>query len=382
MLINNWYVAAESHEVKRDRPHQARMLGCDFVLFRTEDGVACLSDVCCHRGAALSGGEMVRGCVACPYHGWQFDEQGHCVLIPAMGEDTKLPKRARIDSYPTAEKYGWVWVFLGDLPEEQRPAIPDLFPEYDDTETWHRIPYTFEAQCNWVRMEENSLDTAHTNFVHKAFGAKQNPKLETFPIETTEWGAKVSRTKPAPEHKAKQGAIADLLPKDRKNTSVTLEFSVVGVCHRINPTFREGMSQINFTARTPIDPLRTRAIGWQARNYLTAPEHDAERRAGILQAVEEDLAVVENVKPPFTPPSLSDEFLTETDGMELAFRRKVWECASKGWEIDMEAFQRLSQSQVLVIPSPGRAADPKNWVHKTVPLKQADASAEDTQAAE
>ena len=146
---------------------------------------------------------------------------------------------------------------------------------------------------------------------------------------------------------------------------------MVGVCHRINPTFREGMSQINFTARTPIDPLRTRAIGWQARNYLTAPEHDAERRAGILQAVEEDLAVVEKVKPPFTPPSLSDEFLTETDGMELAFRRKVWEAASKGWEIDIDEFQRQSQHQVLVIPSPGRAEDPKNWVHKAVPLKKA-----------
>ena len=28
---------------------------------------------------------------------------------------------ARIDTYPCVERYGFVWVFLGDLPAEQRP---------------------------------------------------------------------------------------------------------------------------------------------------------------------------------------------------------------------------------------------------------------------
>ena len=137
------------------------------------------------------------------------------------------------------------------------------------------------------------------------------------------------------------------------------------------------MSQINFTARTPIDPYLTRAIGWQARNYLIEPEHDAERIAGINLAVVEDLGIVEKVKPVFTPPSLSDEFLTETDGMEVAFRKKVWELSAKGWEVDIEQFERLSKDHVRVIPSPARRQDPKNWVHRTVPLKSAQtASAE------
>jgi len=371
MLINNWYVAEQSEAVKPGQPLGVRMLGFDFVLFRDATGkVHCLSDVCCHRGAALSDGEMAGECVACPYHGWQFDAAGRCVKIPALGEETRPPKRARIDSYPTAEKYGWIWTFLGDLPEAERPAIPELFPEYYDP-AWHKIPYRFEAKCNWMRMEENSLDTAHTNFVHKAFGAKQRPKLEAAPIVPTEWGAKVSRTKPAPDAKVKSGEIAKLLAEPRGQTSVELEFSVIGVCHRINPTFKPGMSQINFTARTPIDRFLTRAIGWQARNYLTAPEHDAERMAGIQQAVVEDLRVVEKVKPKLTPPTLSDEFLTETDGMELAFRRKVWEQAAKGWEIDWEKFQELAKDHVVVIPSPARREDPKNWVHKPVPLRPA-----------
>ncbi|MDX2141981.1 MAG: aromatic ring-hydroxylating dioxygenase subunit alpha [Rhodospirillaceae bacterium] len=371
MIINNWYVAEESPNVPAGAPVGVRMLGFDFVLFRDGAGkVHCLTDVCCHRGAALSDGELADGggCIACPYHGWRFDARGRCVRIPALGDEAKIPKRARIDSYPTAEKYGWIWVFLGDLTEAERPHIPDLFPEYDD-ETWTKIPYRFEAKCNWMRMEENSLDTAHTNFVHKAFGARANPKLSAAPIEPTEWGARVTRTKPAPAREAKSGEIAKLLSEDRAQTAVTLEFSVIGVCHRIHPTFRPGMSQINFTARTPIDRFRTRAIGWQARNYLPGEQHNPERMAGIQQAVAEDLRVVEKVKPPLTPPTLSDEFLTETDGMELAFRRKVWGMAARGWEIDWEAYQKLVEDHVVVIPSPARREEPKNWVHTAVPLR-------------
>jgi len=369
MLINNWYVAASSHEVKTSLPLGVKMLGVDFVLYRDEQGAAvCLSGVCCHRGGILSDGVITKGCVACPYHGWEFAGDGACVNIPALGVEAKIPKRGRVDSYPVQEKYGWVWVFLGDLPDEERPAIPDLFSEFDDPQTWARVPFQFEAKCNWMRMEENSLDTAHTNFVHRAFGARHAPALEASAIEETQWGARVSRTKPAPRHAQKTGEMAKLITGERKNTSVNLEFSVIGVCHRIQPTFRPGMSLITFTARTPIDAYHTRAVGWQARNYLTAPEHDAERIAGIEEAVREDLAVVEKVQPPLTPKSLSHEFLTETDGMEVAFRKAGRRAPDRGWEIDCEAFEKQRLTRVLVIPSPRRRADPKNWIHKPVPL--------------
>jgi len=369
MLINNWYVACAAAEVTAGKALRVQMLGCHFVLFRDAAGaVACLADTCPHRGAALGDGEMVGHEVACPYHGWRFGADGRCTHIPALGSEVTPPKRVRVDRYPTEEKYGWIWAFLGDLPAAQRPRIPDLFPEYEDTTHWRRMPYQFEAKANWMRFEENSLDTAHTNFVHRQFGAKRTPKLDPYPIEPTEWGARVARQKPAPQQDQKSGEIAKLLAADRRSTSVTLEFSLVGLCHRIQPTFREGMSQINFTARTPIDAWRSRAIGWQSRNYLLEPEHDAERMAGILLAVEEDLRVVEKVEPKLTPRSLTDEFLTETDGMEVAFRKTVARHAAAGNEIDVDRFEQLRRRQVLVIPSPERREDKSNWVHQTVPL--------------
>jgi phenylpropionate dioxygenase-like ring-hydroxylating dioxygenase large terminal subunit len=371
MLINNWYVAAAAGEVTGDAPVGVRMLGLDFVLYRSDGQVRCLSNVCCHRGGALCDGSVTAGRLACPYHGWQFDGDGRCATIPALGPDARIPKRARVDAYPAVEKYGWIWVFLGDLPEHERPPIPDLFPEFDDTAHWRRVPYRFEAAANWVRMEENSLDTIHTSFVHRRFGGRVDPQSAAMDIELLPYGARVSREKHAPDSSRNSPDLARLLPADRTRTRVSIEFSIVGICHRIQPTFREGMSQINFTARTPVDEFHTRAFGWQARNYLLEPEHDAERIRGLQEAIEEDLRVVERVRPRLTPPGLPEEFLTKADSMEVAFRRLVRQWAERGWEIDSRCFAEESNEHVLVIPSPARREDPKNWLHRPVPLHPA-----------
>ena len=205
MLINNWYVASLSAEVTADKPTHVKMLSLDFVLFRDESGQAhCLSDVCCHRGGALSRGKVNGGCVACPYHGWEFDTSGQCTKIPALGDEARIPKRARIDRYPVEERYGWVWVFLGDLPKEQRPPIPDWFDPYFQTEDWHNTSYVYDwKDVNWVRLGENSVDSAHPSFVHKAFGSFINPKVNIVPIEETEFGARVDRSRTAPQTQTK-----------------------------------------------------------------------------------------------------------------------------------------------------------------------------------
>ena len=101
MYINFWYVADESKNIT-DQPLKKKMLGQNFVLFRDSKGkVKCLSDVCIHRGGSLAGGKMVGDCIQCPYHGWHFDGEGSCKRIPSIGKEAKIPKRAKIDAYPT-----------------------------------------------------------------------------------------------------------------------------------------------------------------------------------------------------------------------------------------------------------------------------------------
>ena len=90
MYINFWYPVLLSKELK-DAPIRVRMLGQNFVAFRDSKGKAnTLSDICPHRGGALSGGIIKENCIQCPYHGWRFDGEGHCHRIPSLGKDAKF----------------------------------------------------------------------------------------------------------------------------------------------------------------------------------------------------------------------------------------------------------------------------------------------------
>ena len=118
MFINFWYPALESAELT-DTPVKVRMLGQDFVLWRNADGAACcVSNTCTHRGGSLGDGKVHDGCIQCPYHGWRFDGEGNCTAIPSLGPNPTIPGRTRIDAYPVEERYGLVFCFLGDLPED------------------------------------------------------------------------------------------------------------------------------------------------------------------------------------------------------------------------------------------------------------------------
>ena len=126
MYINFWYAAERSENVT-DKPVKVRMLGQDLVLFRDAEGKArCLANTCVHRGGSLGGGKLRNGRVECPYHGWQFEGDGRCARIPSLGLDASIPARARVDSYPVEERYGLVFAFLGDLPEDERPGILEV----------------------------------------------------------------------------------------------------------------------------------------------------------------------------------------------------------------------------------------------------------------
>ena len=126
MFINFWYPMALSKELG-DAPFQSDALGQSFVLFRDHEGNPhCLANTCIHRGGSLGAGKLKDGCIECPYHGWQYNGDGQCVHIPTLRANTKIPSRARVDTYPVVERYGLVFAFLGDLPEEERPPILDL----------------------------------------------------------------------------------------------------------------------------------------------------------------------------------------------------------------------------------------------------------------
>lgn len=369
MIINTWYIAGFCDEVAAGTPKAVRMLGHDFVLFRDSAGkVHCLSDVCIHRGGSLCRGKMVGDTVMCPYHGWRFDGAGACVDIPSVGKDLPIPKRARVDSYPTAEQWGWVWVFLGDLPEAERPPIPgaDFFPEWDNAVKWDNsgagayriIRGSFLFDVNWMRAIDNVLDPAHPFHVHSEFGHVEDQRIKAFPVDDD--GVK-TLSRHSFRSTAKHGAWRQVMNDDRPPTRNSLQFHMSGLILRNDIHPNPGMHHCVFSAYLPIEHNKTLNIWLHARNFFTEPKYDADTIKRTLVVFEEDARVLQYVRPAQSPRRLTHELFLEADAHIAAFRRQVRAFEDKGWMLDHRA-AAADDEEARVIPSPARRADPKNWV--------------------
>ena len=78
----------------------------DVVVYRPAKGAASeravvLDAYCPHLGAHLAyGGKVVGDCIDCPFHGWRFNRDGKCTVIPYAG---KVPDVARTNAWPVDE---------------------------------------------------------------------------------------------------------------------------------------------------------------------------------------------------------------------------------------------------------------------------------------
>ncbi|QRK08320.1 aromatic ring-hydroxylating dioxygenase subunit alpha [Archangium violaceum] len=153
-----WYPIAWSHELER-KPLKARILGRQLVAFRGRQGTPIvLEDRCPHRGVELSAGDVVDGCIRCPYHGWRFGEQGKCVQIPTLEAGDAIPNvSARCHRVHEAE--GAVWVCLSQEPYTAEPQAWQ-YPRHQAFTT------VLDIECDYIRVMENLVDASHAGYLH------------------------------------------------------------------------------------------------------------------------------------------------------------------------------------------------------------------------
>lgn len=161
VLHNAWYIACLSSQLGTG-PICRTILNLPFALFRDAQGrAAALLDRCPHRNVALSDGWVTDGNVTCPYHGWQFNAQGHCELVPGLMDER--PQKARdAASYPVVEQDGLVWVYPSTTVPETTPPPLELMgaPGYAHFIAERRMSAALPDAL------ENFLDGTHTHFVH------------------------------------------------------------------------------------------------------------------------------------------------------------------------------------------------------------------------
>ncbi len=365
MLKNFWYAVEFGDKVGR-RPAKVTCLGQDFVLYRTRRGeVVCLSDLCVHRGGALSMGTVKGDTVACPYHGWEYEPGGACVRIPANPPGRGIPGKARVDSYPTVERYGMVWAFLGDLPEEERPPIPHI-PEHGDP-AFHAVHVEMEFAANYERTLENVVDSAHIPFVHgTTFGDPDRPEIPDYTITLDDWSAVADIRLSSAPPRGLWGVLARHRSRPEQVTVTNGWYLPNMVKIHIRLPFGD---MILYDFNIPISQDRTLVKILGFRNFLTGRWADGNARGRIERILLQDRPVVESQRPELLPFDLSDELHLRSDALQVAYRRRRAQLIERGWWVDGDDVVTGDgpRRTATVIPSPARRDDPelaRAWVHK------------------
>ncbi|MDB4994391.1 MAG: Rieske (2Fe-2S) region [Myxococcaceae bacterium] len=149
-------------------PVQVQIAGTSFALFRDASGrAAALLDRCPHRFAPLSKGHVrPDGRLACAYHGWNFDAQGH-------GRSPSQPTLAKCDvaSFQVVERHGYLWL-------SARGTSPSLVPDlgWEDFELSGAFATRFEAPLHVAF--DNFSEDEHTPWVHNFLGWTESGAAE------------------------------------------------------------------------------------------------------------------------------------------------------------------------------------------------------------
>ncbi len=78
-----WLDAGEARSIPDNRARIVMRDGGDRIaVFRSDNEVFAVENVCAHQGGPLGEGRIVDGCITCPWHGWQYRPGDGCSPPP------------------------------------------------------------------------------------------------------------------------------------------------------------------------------------------------------------------------------------------------------------------------------------------------------------
>ena len=322
ILQQEWFAIAWSSEIQPGNLVARRLLATDLVLWRSQQGIHCWRDLCIHRGAKLSLGTIHTStptdCLVCPYHAWEYAPSGQCVHIPAHPGLTP-PAKARAQTYNVVERYGAVWVSLGDSNTEL-PTFP--LANQPGIRTIHCGPYRMQAKG--PRIVENFLDVAHLGFVHAGLlGDPQHPEIEDYEVTPGT---------------ATNGPDAREIRIWQPNPDGTGQPALVSYHYWVNAPLTmgliktedsEGDRKFGILAQVaPIDPETCEIRLILCLNY--GDQHsDEDLRSFQDRVTRQDRLIVESQRPELLPLDLREELHLRSDQTAIAYRRWLLDLGMK-----------------------------------------------------
>jgi phenylpropionate dioxygenase-like ring-hydroxylating dioxygenase large terminal subunit len=299
------------------QPVHADLLGEPLVLWRgTEGTVRAMSDLCVHRGTALSLGAVRGDEIMCAYHGWRYRADGRCVAIPQLADPSRVPAKARVAAFPAQERYGLIWVAL----EEPRWPLPEV-PELADG-SWAVLtagPYAWA--CDAARQVENFTDFGHFPWVHPGLlGDPERPVVPRHEVTTEDHVLHYTVLRPEAPNSDDFPVFGNEQagpPERRSRYELHLPYTIA---LRLGWGGDRGM--VYFFASQPVSA--DRCIGYVVigRNY------NLEQDDQVIQDFEDtifgqDQVVVESQRPDRVPFDLAAELHLKFDAVAVAYRKAM-----------------------------------------------------------
>ena len=144
------------------------------LLVKTDGPLACLSNVCTHRGKILVEEPCKPNLIRCSYHGRRFSLEGKFMSMPEFDGVEDFPSESdNLRQLPFAERAGFMFAsiepadtfetFVGDA----ATCLEDAHP--------HNLRLTtrreYEVNAHWALYCENYLEGFHIPYVHQALNA-------------------------------------------------------------------------------------------------------------------------------------------------------------------------------------------------------------------
>lgn len=315
-LGRSWFAVALSGDVTSE-PSPVTVLGKRWIVLRLAGELVAFGDQCPHRLAPLTLASAADDRLTCGYHGWQFDTQGICVAIPALGPEASIPPSACLER-PAAvcERYGLVWL----APDDPVCDLPS-FDEWDDPSFDRAWNDPRRTTAGAGQLCDNFLDAAHLPTVHTGtFGVPDKPYIEPSGVDTGEWTASTTyrvmyKNHDDPlvasgEHPLEQPQ--DLYKEVRPATTALIRLGFPLTGKRIAILF----SCLPETATTSV------VFKMMARNDFNGNREQLDASIAFEDSVlDEDLVVLEAYPNHDLPLDLTTEVHTRVDRLSVTYRR-------------------------------------------------------------
>ncbi|MFM6813511.1 MAG: Rieske 2Fe-2S domain-containing protein, partial [Dolichospermum sp.] len=159
-FVEGWYWVLPSQSLLVGEVKAVTILGRDLVVYRGKDRRAIILDgYCPHMGASLAQGKIEGNELRCVLHRWKFDTEGICVDVP----DLDQPVAIKAKTWPVAEKYGIIWVWTGETPQQPLPFVLD----WENQEFDFVLHGEFNINCHPNVLLLQGIDTQRIGIVYK-----------------------------------------------------------------------------------------------------------------------------------------------------------------------------------------------------------------------